>query len=43
MIKGMVERLERKVDGHMNDEIHDFKTVRAHIAEVVDILRELKL
>jgi len=31
------------VDGHMNDEIHDFKTVRAHIAEVVDILRELKL
>jgi hypothetical protein len=42
-IKDAVEKLDKKLSEHMGDEMHDFKTVKAHIAEVVDILRELKL
>jgi hypothetical protein len=29
------------LQNHVNDEMHDFRTVKAHIAEIVDLLKQV--
>ena len=41
-IKRLVMKLDKKVDSHMKDEAHDFRTTKIHIKEIVEILRDLE-
>ena len=42
ILKELFMKLDAKLDAHISDEMHDFKSVKAHIEEIVNILRDIE-
>ena len=40
-IEDSVKSQRIDLQNHVNDEMHDFRTVKAHIAEIVDLIKQI--